>query len=244
VEKELEFLDILCDRNKISIDVGANGGEYLAAMMPLSRQVYAYEPIPLLANQLKRRFPKAVVRECALSNKVGSAVLYVPEYHDEKTNSTEALDGWASIVKDYSLETRSYPDKFPVVNEIRVRTQVFDDENVSPVGFMKIDVEGAEMEVLEGSVKTLAQLPVLLIEIEERHRKGATRTVPEFLRTHGYRGYFIYEIELRPIEEFSIETMQTGKIFPGKVPHYFNNFIFFPKNSEYFADSIRKRLSR
>ena len=44
----------------------------------------------------------------------------------------------------------------------------------SPVGFIKVDVEGHEEEVIDGGFRVIARdHPVLLIEIEERHRHGA-----------------------------------------------------------------------
>jgi Methyltransferase FkbM domain len=52
---------------------------------------------------------------------------------------------------------------------------------------IKVDVEGAELEVLRGARMTLRRWrPLLSIEIEERHRTGSTRAVPELLHELGY----------------------------------------------------------
>ena len=51
------------------------------------------------------------------------------------------------------------------VEERVVNTRTLDSMNFDPV-FMKVDVEGAEMSVLQGSIATLiASHPILLIEI-------------------------------------------------------------------------------
>jgi FkbM family methyltransferase len=243
MEKEIKFLDILCEKDKISVDVGANEGEYTEALLLLSKEVYAYEPIPELAARLRQKFLKAIVKKCALSDTVGTATLYIPDYRDAE-GQVRMLDGWASMVKNYAEEKNAYPDKFPVVQEIVVNTTTLDGEQISPIGFIKIDVEGAEIDVLKGGARTLAeQKPVLLIEIEERHRKDATKDVPNFMLEYGYKGYFIDETVLRPMEEFAADTMQVNKVFPGKVPGYLNNFIFLPKGKEALVDKIKHRLS-
>ena len=42
----------------------------------------------------------------------------------------------------------------------------------NPISFIKIDVEGHEMEVIEGAIETITKnKPILLVEIEEIHSK-------------------------------------------------------------------------
>lgn len=45
-ETELELLPFLCDKNKISIDVGAAWGKYAYYMKKLSKECWVFEPIP------------------------------------------------------------------------------------------------------------------------------------------------------------------------------------------------------
>ena len=57
------------------------------------------------------------------------------------------------------------------------------------VAFVKIDVEGHELNVLNGAVELLERSqPVFLVEAEDRHRAEATRSVFEFFRSKFYRG--------------------------------------------------------
>ena len=56
------------------------------------------------------------------------------------------------------------------VETIRVPLRTLDSYNLSNIGFIKIDVEGHELDVLRGAEVTLRRdQPNLLIEIENRH---------------------------------------------------------------------------
>src|ERR1700694_1610183 len=60
------------------------------------------------------------------------------------------------------------------------------------VAFVKIDVEGHELNVLNGAVELLERCqPVFLVGAEDRHRAEATRSVFEFFRNKSYRGFFL-----------------------------------------------------
>ena len=87
--------------------------------------------------------------------------------------------------------------------------------NLTDVTAMKIDVEGAEQEMLTGALSTLRRCrPILSIEIEERHRAGSTQAVPALLRHLDYVGFFEFYGDWRPIETLEIETMQKASPSP------------------------------
>ena len=139
------------------LDVGAHAGSILAAMVrhaPQGRHV-AWEPLPAFAARLRERFPGVDVREAALGNEAG------------ERNFTHVLDdpGWSGFV------ARPTPSS-SAVEEIAVRVERLDDvlpEGVQPV-FVKIDVEGAEEEVLRGAQQTLRRhRPVVAFE----HGRGS-----------------------------------------------------------------------
>lgn len=134
------------------IDVGAHEGAYLADMLRLAPRGHhiAYEPLPHLADALAARFPGADVRRAALSDTSGEAsfvhVLTRP--------------GWSGFrERPYPAEER--------LERIVVETQRLDDvlpDDYVPA-FVKIDVEGAELEVLRGAADTLARhRPVIAFE--------------------------------------------------------------------------------
>lgn len=79
-EVELHLLEFLCRRDKDSIDVGANDGSYVHFMRKYSRRVVAFEPMPMLADVLRKKFhgSNVEVKTMALSRTTGQIELRMP----------------------------------------------------------------------------------------------------------------------------------------------------------------------
>ena len=92
------------------------------------------------------------------------------------------------------------------------------------MGFIKIDVEGHEKAVLEGSFKLIERdRPNLLIEIEDRHKPNSVRDINEFLMKYDYEGYFFLDDHLVSMVSFDSKLHQNFGSENGK---YVFNFIF------------------
>src|SRR5205807_800361 len=104
------------------------------------------------------------------------------------------------------------------------------------VAFVKIDVEGHELSVLNGAVELLEHSqPVFLVEAEERHRAQATRSIFEFFKGRSYRGFFLKEGSAFPVDQFDPEDLQDASaLLPDGGckcgQSYVNNFFFFPQH--------------
>jgi FkbM family methyltransferase len=141
-----------------AIDIGAHRGEVLRDMVrlaPLGRHI-AFEPLPDLHAELTRMFPGVDVRDAALSDEPGQTRFV-------HVRTSPAYSG---------LRERAYPGE-EELEEIDVRVETLDA--ALPEGFVpalvKIDVEGAELQVLRGGLDTLARhKPLVVFE----HGKGAS----------------------------------------------------------------------
>ena len=85
---------------------------------------------------------------------------------------------------------------FAVINRVKVPLVRLDDviPYDVPVGLLKIDVQGAELAVLEGAAGCLRSTFALLLEINyvPHYAGGATfDTVHEAVRSHGFRTFGI-----------------------------------------------------
>jgi hypothetical protein len=80
-----------------------------------------------------------------------------------------------------------------VTVEVATVDEVCKNEKIARIDFMKIDVEGAELAVLEGATSVIENhAPRLLLEIEDRHlgKYGlSSADVVWHLTAHGYRMY-------------------------------------------------------
>jgi FkbM family methyltransferase len=135
------------------IDVGANVGrilEHFVRVAPLGRHI-AFEPLPELAADLERRFANVQVRQVALgrtpqSDREFVRVLDAPSRSGFKPAVAGDCETSNLVVAVESLDqTLSAADYVPAL--------------------LKVDVEGAELEVLEGALNTLkTHRPILLLE--------------------------------------------------------------------------------
>jgi FkbM family methyltransferase len=151
------LLEELLEPDSDCLDVGAHAGSVLAEMVrlaPRGRHV-AWEPLPAFAGRLRERFPDVEVREAALGNEAGERAF------------AHVVDdpGWSGF------RARPTPSSSPV-EELSVRVERLDDalpDGVRPA-YVKIDVEGAEEEVVLGAQETLRRhRPVVAFE----HGRGS-----------------------------------------------------------------------
>jgi FkbM family methyltransferase len=207
-EKELHILPFIVPRGGTSIDIGANKGLYAWLLSRLSDRVQAFEPNPKIYALLKHAVPANVeTHEVALSNKNGEADLILPIHRTGRYSNQGA-----------TLQTRKLgPDgDFGLV---KVTQKRLDDYGFTDVGFVKIDVEGYELEVLEGAREMLErERPVLLIEIEEGQNKRPLDEAIATVKGYGYDCFYVSTTSLRHYSQFATDTEKTPT----------NNFIFLP----------------
>jgi FkbM family methyltransferase len=221
-EQELFYLDRLVPEGAITVDVGANCGLYTRKLAQLSRRVYAFEPCRGMADLLRRTSASNVsIHEIALSDKAGNAELFIPQ------DDHDLIYGLASLEPAVSASNKK-------VVSIKVPTARLDAIVRQDVAFVKIDVEGHELNVLNGAIDLLEHSqPVFLVEAEDRHREQATRSIFEFFEQRFYRGFFLKEGSAVPIDQFNAAQLQDASaLLPDggrkRGQSYVNNFFFFP----------------
>jgi FkbM family methyltransferase len=183
------------------VDVGANIGAVLRDMVrfaPRGRHV-AYEPLPELAVQLATEFPRVTVRNAAVSDHTGEAT-----FHRVKDRDTRS-----------SLSPLDYGDE-----ELeRLTVRVEDLDSALPDDFIpaliKIDVEGAEEQVLRGAAATLARhRPTVVLEhnASAHHFGTSSEAVHDLLAGAGLR---VFDIDGRgPYGPHELaERVQSGAIW-------------------------------
>jgi len=215
LEEELLWLPrILRERGGVAIDVGANIGLYSYRLARLCGRVEAFEPNPVVLRVLEAYRAANIRTHCvALSSRAGTRRLNIPVVGglpQSELGSIEPMPRREVLARD-------------------VATRALDEYGFAEVAFVKIDVEGHELDVLEGGRETIRRcLPVLQVEIEERyHSTGVEVALDRFIAL-GYMGCFIFGGSLRPIDEFRPEFHQRGYLEGRQATKYVNNFLFLP----------------
>jgi len=135
------------------VDIGAHQGDILKHMIAIapSGRHHAFEPLPHLAAELRRRFRAVRIHEVALSDRNGEAEFQYVE-------NDPAYSG---------LRRRVYDRPDPVIVPIRVAVAMLDEiiPDGQPVAFMKLDIEGGEYHALKGATNTIRRChPVIVFE--------------------------------------------------------------------------------
>ena len=212
-EPEIQYIDRFCSLDGLSIDIGAHQGAYTYVMSKKSKNCIAFEAHPDFAEKLKRAVPKNVaVYNIAISDSKGIVSLKIP--NGKVGLATINANNNSTVVKENLVE-------------IDVSASSLDDLIDEKVYFIKIDVEGHELSVLNGAVNILKTYsPVVMVEVEERHISGSIGAVNSFFNGMLYKGYFLVDGILKDINEFNINKYQCLSNLGQPVAPYINNFIF------------------
>jgi FkbM family methyltransferase len=179
-----EALARVLGRGGAFYDIGANVG-YLtivgAALVGPEGSVYAFEPVPANAAALRRNLAlnglaHASVVEQAVSDEAGRQTLVL------------ALDSGGA-----ALSVADRPPDAAGTIEVDVTTvdRFVGRTGVRPPSVVKIDVEGAELNVLKGMGATLeSHRPAVLVEVDgptDERVDAKARACIDFLASRGYR---------------------------------------------------------
>ncbi len=220
-EIELALLKNIVGGEDVTVDVGANLGLYTRTLAHLSSKVHAFEPSRAMADVLQQTTGhNVIVHAVALSDREGNAELRIPR------NGARLIHSLAS------LEPNAVAGQDVIVTKVPcARLDALVQENVS---FVKVDVEGHELNVLRGARALIERShPVFLVEAEERHRIGATALLFEFFKDIAYDGFFLRGGDVMGIDSFDVRSDQDETVLLNDGGRrngrsYINNFFFFP----------------
>lgn len=214
-ENEIDLLKRFIKPGTDSIDVGVYRGVYSYEMSKYSKKVHSFEPNPLIFKYINKNLKKISsnidLYNFALSNENKVSNLRIPIRNkkiDKENYEEHYLMGRATV---HELNNFQDYEKFEITLK-KIDDFNFDNE----ISFMKIDVEGHEIEVIEGGKLFIKKnKPVLLVEIEERHSKKNIHHSIDYINGLGYNSYFYDENNLKKTSE-----LKNMKLF--------TNFIFLP----------------
>jgi hypothetical protein len=115
------------------------------------------------------------------------------------------------------------------------------------VGFIKIDVEGHEMDVIKGARQLIGEYrPRVLVEAEDQHQEGTVQEVFKYFANLDYLGVFYFKGEMYQVDTFSQKYHQkkTSIRLGPRGEDYVNNFIFIPSEDKAILRDLLGRNSK
>jgi len=154
---------VLKKEPKVIFDVGANIGEYakMLANRFKSAQIYCFEPVPANYERLVQNTGnlKTINVLTALGSQKGNIKLYIGDNNKDGSMATlyrETLDKvflFAGDVNQVVESTVTTLDDFCV-------------DKINKIDFLKIDVEGHELEVLKGAFNLINENKIDVVQFE------------------------------------------------------------------------------
>ena len=223
------FCTVLTTPFQKVLDIGANIGEYSSYLSKFIRPYegicIGFEPRNDIIKRLKRNVTEDnfLAEQVALSNKAGVADLFLPANH-----------GRSSLVPQKEF-TGFKTEKVTLISlDSYVR-----GNNLSPIVFIKIDVEGHELEVLEGACVVIRQhKPLILCESENSFLISQGRsvtTVINYIKTFGYNAFVISRKRSQLISAERVMTQHE----PPSGKEDFCNYWFIHESQAHVVESLR-----
>ncbi len=213
-EKELRFLVKFLKPHKSRftfIDVGANYGIYTFLFGTKSQFTFAIEPINECLKYLSKGYIKKNIAfiEKVASNNNEEKILNIPIENDKKIYGRSSID--KNFKESIKVESKSFKLD-DLIEDIRILN--------SELIFIKIDVEGHENQVIEGSSKLLMEKKVVLvIEIEKRHNENYLNLIKR-LNKSGFTPFYVNKNKLSKINN----TNEFEEIMDSNINFLFKNY--------------------
>ena len=205
------------DKKLIFLDVGANNGWYtLYAKNKNNIRVISFEPSENTANCLRENlklnnFSIELVKQIALGDQEKQTFLY----------KNENISGMSSL---RILDPESMHNKEKIITK---RLDDLDNDFNKNIGFIKVDIEGAELMFIKGALESIKEsMPIIFMELLRKWSAKFNyhpQEVLEILNNIGYECYKICDYgKLKKFKEITEETKETNFVF---IPNSKKNLI-------------------
>jgi len=208
-KNDTQMMYNLIEKNFTIFDIGANIGWYSIGIAKNKKNVsvYSFEPISQVLENLKFNLK--------LNKSTNIKIFSHGFYNENKVVNFY----YYPAASGYSSNT-PFPGKkgFEKVQCKLIPLDQFVNKNkISKINFIKCDVEGAELFVFQGGVKSLERFkPIILSEISRINQSKFSchpNDLIKFFREKGYLCFLANEKGLQEVKEINENTVETNAFF-------------------------------
>ena len=212
-ENEIKLVKKFVNKDSDCIDIGVYRGVYTYEMSKYANVVHSFEANPIIFEKLKKNLIKIKKNinfyNFALSNKNEKVELKIPI-----RNSNSSKDNYEEY---YKLGTATIHEDNAIQNyeKFFIDAKKLDDcDFKNKISLIKIDVEGHEIPVIEGGMKTiLNNKPALIVEIDEKHSKQKVSFTINYINSIGYKSHYFLNDTLKTTDELDDFSKYSNYIF-------------------------------
>jgi FkbM family methyltransferase len=176
------------------VDIGANRGQFALAAhryFPAAR-IISFEPLPGPADVFRRVFSSSrevTLHQAAVGASAGKATMHVA-----------ARDDSSSLLPIGQLQNRLFPNTSEVMTmEVSVGelSDFIGADDIAPPALLKIDVQGFELQVLQGCATLLNRFAIVYVEcsfIELYEGQALADEVLSWLHARGFSLFGTYNM--------------------------------------------------
>ncbi len=213
---ETKFLKKIIKPGETVLDVGANMGWYsihFSKWVGQSGKVFAFEPVPEIYEELKSNIKlnfcqNIILFNCALGNQNESILFNVSDFEGGSGASSENL----KFGKEIKVSKRKLDD-------------LMNDQNLDNIDFLKIDIEGGELNMLKGAEKLIEKYkPKMLLEIVDIHCdrfEHLPEDICNFLFNKGYDGRYFGNEHSKKLNDINIDEFEKPNLKNLKNGNYY-----------------------
>lgn len=173
-----EFYNTITNQDyNIFWDIGAYRGLYTLLATEHIPHTYCFEPAPIPRNNLQENLSHFnITNYTALSTPLYNTTEYQDLTVDTTSGSRTFIKGTSTLPERDTSNT--------VTRLVQRADNLIEHTQIQPPDIIKIDIEGAEKQVLEGFGNYLSKIDTIFVEIHLSENK--TDTISELLEQHGF----------------------------------------------------------
>lgn len=207
-EETIKLIEKLQLSEIVALDIGAHIGYF---SMLLSKKhnakVFAFEPMPYNVKKIKHYFvmnkvENVKILEMALSNQKGQLVF-------SNLDSSDVGNTYVSNSPIFELSKNN------IIVESNSLDNLLKENIISKPNVLKVDVEGAELDVLKGAYYLLkTHRPIIFLSTHDIHVKNITQDCCTFLESLNYKYELLITHKVGLYDFFA---------YPKEFSHVYNN---------------------